>query len=565
MSQFAAIRQDFFRQIAVNGWQQPEDVTGNWPVPIERWLGRYYRPAVFQLSRQRRLVNHFLVGADPELVFETRDGFNEPGRVDANTMHLKAGLAWGADNNGRLVELRPKPDRFALATLASMWSTLKWLSLLNPKTLEFRWRAGAYFMQDGLGGHIHFGRKRPTRQRETAALDTLSFFMFASGIWDKDEGRERIRHAQGGGNHGYGRLGDLREQPYGYEYRTMPSWLCSPWMAYLSLVLAKLAVHDPNLFPLLHPDLEKLTPQQIRSRLLAILGFYKGLDDDASLAFAIQQKQGWPEWHVNDLKPAWGILGGAKIALPKVDVEVQPAMVPPLEAEISALATALLSGQPPEIVSLEPSWSPSKLPEGYKPLLNNVNTHHAPGIGEIAVGLCTHRGVNEVYLVCHQGGEIYVPGNWGWDAERQGYQLHPRYRELWRKQFPELVSKTYVDMEERKHIHPQFSFGARFREAGARRQMIDFLTCGCFPVWKIEDVKPDSYELWKKEWLLKPGDKVEPEFKFSKPVPPAAGLKPPVVVDKPPVVQQNNVAFNLDIMERQVNAIFRNRNVPGVG
>ena len=511
MSRYADIRQDFFRQAAVNGWTQPGEVSGAWPVPVERWLARFYKPADFQFDRQRRLVNHFLIGADPEFVFESRDQFGAAGRASANDLGLKAGLAWGADNNGRLVELRPQPSRFALSTLASMWSTLKWLSLLNPGTLQYRWRAGAYFMQDGLGGHIHFGRKRPTRPRESAALDTLSFYLFHANIWDQAEGRQRIRNAQGGGNHGYGRLGDLREQPYGYEYRTMPSWLCSPWMAYLSLVLAKLAVHDPTLFPPLHPDLEKLVPAQVRGRLLAVLAFYKGLDDDAALAYAIYQRVGWPVWSVEDFKAAWGILGGSKVPGPKIKVNVHPAAVPPLPEELAVLSQAMLAGAAPEIVSLEPSWSPSELPAGYIPMLVNTTTHHCPGMGEIAVGLAVRHEQNFCQIAAGgQGASLYV-------SRSLVDQLRPEWMKLLKKNFPEIDGHLLVEGQVHKDTHA-FTLESRWRGGEGREIATRFLASGMFPIWPIKDVKAESYLAWRKEWLRPPRDERKPVYKFSKPI-----------------------------------------------
>jgi hypothetical protein len=511
VSRYADIRQDFFRQAAMNGWVQPADVSGSWPVPVERWLGRFYKPVEFAMDRQRRLVNHFSIGADPEFVFESRDALGQIGRVAANDLGLKAGLAWGADNNGRLVELRPQPSRFALSTLTSMWSTLKWLSLLNPTTLQYRWRAGAYFMQDGLGGHIHFGRKRPTRPRESAALDTLAFYMFHANIWDQAEGKQRIRNAQGGGNHGYGRLGDLREQPYGYEYRTMPSWLCSPWMAYLSLVLAKLAVHDPTLLPPLHPDLERLTPQQVRGRLLAILAYYKGLDDDAALAFAIYRQQGWPEWSINDFKAAWGILGGTKVALPKIKIAVHPAAVPPLPEELVALSQAMLAGAPPEIVSLEPSWSPSELPPGYIPMMNNTITHHCPGMGEIAIQLAVRNDKDYIGIAAGgQGRHIYI-------SRSLADQLKPEWAKRVKQEFPELVGHYLIEGNGGKDHH-LFTLESAWREGEGRETAARFLSSGMFPIWRVEEVKPESYLVWRKDWLRNKEDEHQPDYKFSKPI-----------------------------------------------
>lgn len=483
MSEFVEVRHEFYRRCATEGWSHLSEVSGQWPVPPARWLGRFYRPASFEYTRQRRLVNHFAVGADPEFVFLLPGGSGA--FAAATKLGLKAGQAFGADNNGRLVELRPAPSRFALGTLASMWSTLKWLSLLVPASNAYAWRAGAFINDDGLGGHIHFGRKRGGLQpREIAALDTLSFYLFQSGIWDAAEGKLRIRAAKGGGNHGYGRLGDKRDQPYGYEYRTMPSWLCSPWMAYLALVLAKLAVHDPQLLPPLDAGMEKLTATQIKARLRAILAFYKGLDDDTALAYSILERNGWPVWSVTDFKPAWGILPNP----PGVHVQVWPRQVLPAPGEEQALATAMLSNTAPQLVTLEPNWH-HLLPRGYKEVLERLDTHHAPGFGELFAGLATYTGdaVGWGYAPNWRGGED------GWVFPRD-YADNPTWRAAFERQAPGVQFRTadllYCGARECDNAH----------RAASRR----FLESGLFPYWPVETVRAESYKEWADKWLQPP-------------------------------------------------------------
>ena len=56
-----------------------------------------------------RLLNHFKLGADPEFAF-----LNEGKQHSAHDFGLRAGLCFGADNNGRLVELRPRASRYAV-------------------------------------------------------------------------------------------------------------------------------------------------------------------------------------------------------------------------------------------------------------------------------------------------------------------------------------------------------------------------------------------------------------------------------------------------------------------
>ena len=502
MSQFAEIRADFNRRVATSGWSRPEHVDGNWPVPIDRWLARFYKPAHFELAHQRRLANHFLVGADPEFVF-----MNSGGRVSAEHFEFKAGLAYGADNNGRLVEIRPKPSRWVLEVLTSTWSTLKWMSLLEPATLQYQWRAGAFYADDGLGGHIHFGRKRPSRQRESAALDTLCYYLFYAGVWDRAEGQQRIRHAQGGGNTGYGRLGDLREQTYGYEYRVFPSWLCSPWMAYYCMTLAKLVVCDPSLLPVLSVEMEMLNEQAFQRRLTALLAFYKGLDDDAQLAYEIWSRIGFPRWSVGDFKASWGILGG--VAPPRVCVQVPPIQIAAQPDELASLASGLLVSRPPDLGSLVPSWRPSQLPSSYIPMINDTQTYHAPGLGEIAAHLCCWIGDNS-FVLGNATGATTIPSyihDRGDFAQRQKALFPERHR--------------HISVHGQNKPPWTIALGPYDRDSRHRAEVIHWLTSGLFPIWRLDSVQPDSYSKWQAE--QKPTRKKRETFKFSQDISPKGG------------------------------------------
>jgi len=503
VSEFTQIRADFNRAVVRGAWTRSEDVVGDWPISPEKWLQRFYRPVELDLTRQRRLINHFSVGADPEFVFEQVDALGGRARVDANTQGMKAGLAFGADNNGRLVEIRPRPSRFVLETLASTWSTLKWMALLCPATVKYHWRAGAFYANDGLGGHIHFGRRRPQKSREVAALDTLAFWLYHSNVWDQAEGRRRIREAQGGGNHGYGRLGDKRDQPYGYEYRTFPSWLCSPWMSYLPMVLAKLAVFDPMLFPLLEESMEKETPVLIRARLGAILAYYKGRDDDAALAHAVLSRQGFPRWEVCDLKEAWGIPKTADL-LGKAKIQVLPTSIPPLDSEVKELLQALLQGRAPLIPSLKPSWTPTELPTGYIPAIQEVNTRHAPGLGELIADLCYSSDLEwHTTFLTHGGNGLALP------RTLLG-KLRP-WAGVCAELAPWVVGNHQLFAE---NGQPFIQLGVNTRQNDRREDVRKFLLSGILPIWRVSEVRANSLEEWKKKWLRP--EVAKGKFQFSK-------------------------------------------------
>lgn len=389
------LRSELMRECLLKGWTRPADVQAPWttliePERLERWFRRLYTPTEIPLVGGTRLVNHFSLGADPEFVFT--DGSK---RTDARVLNLKAGPAFGADNNGRLVELRPHPSRHALSVLASMWLAMRWMAVFHPNTLAYSWKGGAYYDADGLGGHIHFGRKRSKlRERETAALDRIVHLMYTAGIFDQEEGRMRVRHAQGAPHgHPYGALGDIRKQPHGFEYRTFPSWLDNLWLAYFTLVASKLVVALPEFVPPISQADASLTPEQSRNQLRFLFSYYAPLDDDARLAAAVLSRNGWPRHGAQtDLKNSWGIFGNTPFGNQDVKApDVYPETIPPRDVDLKELADAMFTGRLPEELPLEPTWTPYKLPGGYYHLISVVDTKISPNLGEVAMRYCFHK------------------------------------------------------------------------------------------------------------------------------------------------------------------------------
>src|SRR5258708_205057 len=80
------------------------------PTKLDKWFNHLLRvPREF--TPQRRYVNRFKIGADPEFIFTCVDSLT---RMDAKIFALQQGLAFGMDNNGRLTEIRPYPSRSAM-------------------------------------------------------------------------------------------------------------------------------------------------------------------------------------------------------------------------------------------------------------------------------------------------------------------------------------------------------------------------------------------------------------------------------------------------------------------
>lgn len=478
------LKGEFLREALLRGWTAPcQDATWLERAGVERmqrWFSWLYEPPDGLPLPNNRFLNHFSLGADPEFIF-MQGGVRE----DARHLGLKAGLAFGADNNGRLVELRPEPSRSALSVLTSVWLTMHWLAAYVPNTPNYIWRSGAYAENDGLGGHLHIGRKQERfRDREARALDRIVHLLYTAGCYNRDEGRLRYRQAQGGH---YGHQSDIREQPHGYEHRTFPSWLDTPWLAYLSMTLGKLAAAS-ELVPVLMQEDGVLTQEQARAQIRLLLAYFKGVDDDARLAFAILAHRGFPV-HVQggDFKVNWGVFNGPlfnqKVRLPGV----QPSSVPSIPALEKELACSMLEARLPEMGVLQPTWVPSELPRGYRQMLNHVaDTRLLPGIGEWLVDICDHESRPVRVNTMNEGGRQFRFPN----ALRQLMQ-----RKNLAEKFARLdITFDFGDLHEHGII-----IGAghgNLRNMLAARELI--IEHELLPIWEIENVREDSAANWRK-------------------------------------------------------------------
>jgi hypothetical protein len=84
-----------------------------------------------------------------------------------------------------------------------------------------------------LGGHIHFGVKSH-QLHPLLGAQYLSQYLGAIGLLVEKNSEAKQRR---GGD--YGGFDDYREQDHGFEYRTLSSWLTSPYVASAFMCLAK--------------------------------------------------------------------------------------------------------------------------------------------------------------------------------------------------------------------------------------------------------------------------------------------------------------------------------------
>ena len=490
MSEWQDTKREFHRAILATGaWSlthfPPEytpllNLIG--PKRAERWLARFYEAPHLHVEAPRRLLNHFKVGADPELYFA--DHANRP--LHASGFNFLAGRAFGADNNGRLAELRAFPSRSALHVVTSLWMSLAWMQAWFSEqrnkvfsTVPSKWLSGPALFEDGLGGHVHVGRRRDNVSRQVGALDTLCQALYTAGTYDESQLRAR-RQA------GYGNFSDTRPQRHGWEYRTFPTWLNTPRFAHLVLTLAKLAVLDPSALQSVSKN-----ASIARRQLVSFLARYRGRDDDAALALAALQplsEKGptWPTCNSDDIRPAWGI--SSSLAVTKMPTYL-PELIRPSSMQVKAMFQHISGGatlRPNE--HMQPTWKPTNVPVGYRLLWNNTVTLRAPGTGELAGDFVFPSNFN-----------IQLGGNENRDKRLDlflptGQEATPSWKAAmlragWRVRFERHGTPTF-----RLHIHRNFLTPKTIGEQEK------FLASGLLPLFHALEAPADATAA-SKQWL----------------------------------------------------------------
>jgi Phage phiEco32-like COOH.NH2 ligase-type 2 len=446
------------------------------PGRLDRWFNGLLEPPG-EFCSQRRYVNRFKLGADPEFIFATpMVGPHVPVRVDARNLGLAQGLAFGMDNNGRLTEIRPYPSRSALTVVASILSTLRWMVAIHPETVSYEWIAGAFLFGDGLGGHVHFGRKRPGRELEVKALDALDDELMAVQAYPAKE--VALRRAGDQHHQLYGHHGDIRKQIHGYEYRTFPSWLDSPELAFLTLTLSKLVVQNPALaqgyMPLIGMD-------RHYQRLRNLLAYYKDVDDDARLALQMLLKK-FPVHVGGDFRKRWGI-DVHPLAMPTFPtVKFVPSSIKPTPAEVTELFDYFLGKRTLSYRVPMPTWGPLVPPEGYDMTISRTQTYGAKGLGELLWDVCCHQkcpynltNIKEM----RKGAFFSIPLKFANTLPR-GWQKFCGYKVV-----------THSSPAEYIYSYEKSREPLTFMEC--RRLLLETV----FPFWRISEVKSDSWQQWQ--------------------------------------------------------------------
>ena len=199
----------------------------------------------------RKLLNKFMVGADPEFAVlkGTRLVIVRP---LPNALEGIGDI--GQDHGGRVLELHPIQTRGVYALVKRMHALFPTMKQWDSN--EFKFKAGGISKTDDgddfLGGHVHFGFMEkemmgPQGEREPfekflKKLDRFTHCLEALDMLPEKESKRRRTVSA------YGRPSAYRNSGVDnhIEYRTMASWLLNPELSFVCLTGAKLIAFNPE-------------------------------------------------------------------------------------------------------------------------------------------------------------------------------------------------------------------------------------------------------------------------------------------------------------------------------
>lgn len=216
-------------------------------------IARAYAEAIKRyMQRWARSPRDFLLGADPEFIIRDRKTrtlviasryLSREGRVGLDSQRVR-----GTRFSRPIVEVRPPPAYEPAELVRSIAQLLRTV----PRALRRRnlgWYAGSGPMSAyPIGGHIHFGGLPLT----AGLIRAMDAYIALPVLLIEDSSRARRRRSR------YGNLGEVRFKKWGFEYRTLPSWLVAPHFAEAVLSLTKLVCshwRELRLDPFLNPEL----------------------------------------------------------------------------------------------------------------------------------------------------------------------------------------------------------------------------------------------------------------------------------------------------------------------
>jgi hypothetical protein len=182
------------------------------------------------------MLTHFTIGADPEFCCVANKN-----RVLRGSCLFTSGGGdeFGADGGGVVFEIRPQPNTEPLKVVSNIHKIFVDGITKFPALIDYEWLAGSYYGGQPMGGHIHFGIGSSDDRTYSDITAYLSNYL--GNIFYLIEDKKQIVNRR---KMGYGSINDYRSQPHGFEYRTLGSWLTSPYVAAAVLCLSKVLVFE---------------------------------------------------------------------------------------------------------------------------------------------------------------------------------------------------------------------------------------------------------------------------------------------------------------------------------
>jgi hypothetical protein len=261
-------------------------------------------------------------------------------------------------------------------------------------------------------------------------------------------------------------------------------------MTFFVLTVCKLAVHCPEIAEAL--KLGRTGSKEYATQKLAnFLAFWKSVDDDARLAYAVFMANGLPRSFNGDFKSRWGINFtrlGTKLLMKKAPTVI-PLAIEPSKGDIEEVVEHLLKGRVLETKVSKPTWEPSDVPGGFVPLLNYTSTSgiRNKGLGELVWDMCAPSGW-EMALQGSDDHNLFVVG------ESYASSLPARWKSKIRAMTPEKFH-TKVQTLAVNGI----AIGHRWRESTFLPTTRAMLLSGAFPICKIKDATQGKFEEWKSQ------------------------------------------------------------------
>lgn len=267
----------------------------------------------------------FTIGADPEFCCVDRNG-----KVVTATDWVSEDddVEFGSDGNGVTFEIRPGPSKEPLQVVNNIHDIFTRQVIDKPEFLRFKWLAGTWQRGYPLGGHVHFGLKNSVIRHQ----DAVGFLDHYVGVTSlllelKNDGVRRR-------SDGYGCMGDMREQPWGFEYRPMSSWLSSPYVAAAMLCLSKTVMYEVvnnskfewHKFAV-NDDFYKMDQARVLSKFpdiwaditkMHLYQLYKPYID--LIYFLVKNKLTWLS--ASNMKESWGVVDMKPCIANKVNIDV---------------------------------------------------------------------------------------------------------------------------------------------------------------------------------------------------------------------------------------------------